>query len=147
MLNYSNWRFCIYLYYQLDIWKEASHPNENVDIHVKAEDISKVKLILKSNGIDFTVMINDVQDAIMKEALSNQKNAFNHGYNYNKYNEYSKVCRYFAVLFHFNFLELKSVKTVNVLTYIYMYLVQENYLRQSYLSFFLFGSYSGVTSE
>lgn len=51
----------------MGIWKDASHPNENVDIHVKAEDVRKVESILKSKGISFAVMIKDLQDAIMKE--------------------------------------------------------------------------------
>ena len=109
------------MYYQLDIWKEASHPNQNVDIHVKAEDVSKVESILKRNSIAFTVMISDVQDAIIKEAFSNQKNAFNYGFDYYKYNEYSKVCKYFAILILLNLLKSKSLKTVNVLTHIYTY--------------------------
>lgn len=97
---YSDWTFCIYfciylLYHQLDIWKDASHPNENVDIHVKAEDVRKVESILKSKGISFAVMIKDLQDAIIKEARSNQKVTFENRYDYNKYNEYSKVCKRF----------------------------------------------------
>lgn len=114
------------MYYKLDIWKEASHPNENVDIHVQAKDVSKVESILKRNGIAFTVMITDVQDAIMEEALSNQKNAFNYGFNYNKYNEYSKVCRYFAILILLNLLKSKSLKTMNALMYTCTYLFQKN---------------------
>ena len=110
----------------MDIWKAASHPNENVDIHVQAEDVPKVESILKRNGIAFTVMISDVQDAIMEEALSNQKNAFNYGFDYNKYNEYSKVCKHFAILIPLNLLKLKSLKTVNALTYTCTFLLQKN---------------------
>lgn len=110
----------------MDIWKESSHPNENVDIHVQAEDVPKVESILKRNGIAFTVMISDVQDAIMEEALSNQKNAFNYGFDYNKYNEYSKVCKHFAILIPLNLLKLKSLKTVNALTYTCTFLLQKN---------------------
>ena len=77
----------------MDIWKDASHPNENVDIHVKKEDVRRAESILKSKGISFTVMIKDLQDAIMKEARSNQKVTFENRYDYNKYNEYSKVCK------------------------------------------------------
>ena len=79
----------------MGIWKDASHPNENVDIHVKAEDVRKVESILKSKGISFAVMIKDLQDAIMKEARSNQKVTFENRYDYNKCNEYSKVCKRF----------------------------------------------------
>lgn len=98
---YSDWTFCIYfciylLYHQLDIWKDASHPNENVDIHVKKEEVRRAESILKSKGISFTVMIKDLQDAIMKEARSNQKVTFENRYDYNKYNEYSKVCKRFV---------------------------------------------------
>ena len=110
----------------MDIWKESSHPNENVDIHVQAEDVPKVESILKRNGIAFTVMISDVQDAIMEEALSNQKNTFNYGFDYNKYNEYSKVCKHFAILIPLNLLKLKSLKTVNALTYTCTFLLQKN---------------------
>ena len=93
----------ILLYHQLDVWKETSHPYENVDIHVKAKHVLNMELILRSSGIDFTVMIKDVQEAIMEETLSNQKLPTCYGYNYNRYNEYWKVWKYFLILIFLNF--------------------------------------------
>ena len=101
----------ILLYHQLDVWKETSHPYENVDIHVKAKHVLNMELILRSSGIDFTVMIKDVQEAIMEETLSNQKLPTCYGYNYNRYNEYWKVWKYFLILIFLNFFRFNFFMT------------------------------------
>jgi len=76
---------------ELDIWRDVSHPGANVDVHIKASDVTNVKEMLTKNNIKFSLMIDDLQQIVDEEQISNQKNAYAFGFDYNKYNPYSSI--------------------------------------------------------
>ncbi|XP_057306237.1 carboxypeptidase B-like [Hydractinia symbiolongicarpus] len=76
---------------ELDVWREPGAAGNPVDIHIKAYDLGSVKSMLKEKDISFKVMMNDVGDAVEEERLSNQKNAFFSGFDYNQYNTYENI--------------------------------------------------------
>jgi len=76
---------------EIDIWRDVSHPGENVDVHIKASDVTNVKEMLTKNSIEFSLMIEDLQQVVNEEQISNQKNAYSSGFDYNRYNNYDDI--------------------------------------------------------
>uniref|UniRef100_A0A8C4XA81 Carboxypeptidase A1 n=1 Tax=Erpetoichthys calabaricus TaxID=27687 RepID=A0A8C4XA81_ERPCA len=52
---------------QLDVWREAVKPEDSMDIHVPHGSLQTVKAFLESNGISYSVMIEDVQSVVNHE--------------------------------------------------------------------------------
>jgi len=76
---------------ELDIWRDVSHPGANVDVHIKASDVNNVKEMLTKNNIKFSLMIDNLQQVVDEEQMSNQKNAFASGFDYYRYNTYDDI--------------------------------------------------------
>lgn len=70
---------------------EPFAPGEYCDVHVNAVDLKDVRTMLMKYNIGYKVLINDVEDAVQEEYISNIKNAFSGGFSYDKYNTYSEV--------------------------------------------------------
>ena len=70
---------------------EPFAPGEYCDVHVNAADLNDVTTMLMKYNIAYKVLINDVEDAVQEEYMSNIKNAFFGGFSYDKYNTYSEV--------------------------------------------------------
>ncbi|XP_068759283.1 carboxypeptidase B-like [Montipora capricornis] len=51
---------------EIDFWKEPSHIHQPVDILISDKDFSTLSSLLKSDGIEFKVYINDVQKLIKR---------------------------------------------------------------------------------
>lgn len=75
----------------LDVWAEPSAPGHNVDVHVHKSNVDDVRAMLEKNNIAFGIMINDVEDLLNEEEVSNQKNAFYGSFDYNKYNQWTDI--------------------------------------------------------
>ena len=76
---------------QLDAWVEPSAVGRKVDLHVPRAKLTSCKKMLEKNGIEFTSMVNDLEDLLNQEKQSNQKNAFASYFDYDKYNQWSEV--------------------------------------------------------
>jgi len=76
---------------ELDIWRDVSHPGANVDVHIKASDVTNVKEMLTKNNIKFSLMIDNLQQVVDEEQMSNQKNAYASGFDYDIYNNYFDI--------------------------------------------------------
>ena len=70
---------------------EPFAPGQYCDVRVNAEDLKDVRTMLMKYNIAYKVLINDVEDAVEEEYMSNIKNAFFGGFSYDKYNTYSEV--------------------------------------------------------
>jgi len=75
----------------VDLWSEPSAPRHNVDVRVPTFLIRDFEIVLKKEGLNFEVMIEDVENAIQAQEESNLPNAFAWGFDYEKYNSYSDI--------------------------------------------------------
>lgn len=55
--------------FQLDFWKSPSVPRQTVHVRVPFASIQDVKVFLESQGITYSIMIEDVQVSFQKAAL------------------------------------------------------------------------------
>ncbi|XP_043916390.1 carboxypeptidase B-like [Protopterus annectens] len=82
---------------QLDFWKPESSsqisPNMVVDFHAAVDEASFVQYFLRKSGIEYEVLIDDLQMAIEKQ-LDSQYSGYNHSYE--KYNTWDKVVAWTA---------------------------------------------------
>lgn len=82
---------------QLDFWTPDSpsqiSPNMVVDFHAAAEDISYIQDFLKKSGMEYEVLIEDLQMAIQRQ-LDNQYSGYKHSYE--KYNTWDQVAAWTA---------------------------------------------------
>ena len=81
----------------MDAWVEPSAVGHKVDLHVPKNKLTSCKKMLKKNGIEFSSMVDDLEDLLNEEERSNQKNAFASYYNYEKYNTWSEVTKKYIV--------------------------------------------------
>ena len=81
----------IFVWIQLDVWKEPSAPGHVVDIHMPKDKISSFEKLLTAHGMSYRIMVPDVEDLLNEEELSNMKNSFYSSYDYTKYNQWSEV--------------------------------------------------------
>jgi murein tripeptide amidase MpaA len=58
--------------FQLDWWKEITYPGRNADVRVQAGDLLSVKTVLKESGIQWRVMVEDIEKAMGNEQFSAQ---------------------------------------------------------------------------
>jgi len=75
----------------VDKWSEPSAVGHNVDVRVPAYLIEEFETRIKSEGLSYEVMIDDVENAIQAQEESNKPNAFAWGFDYTKYNSYSDI--------------------------------------------------------
>ena len=69
-----------------------SKPGENVDVHVRSFDVLRIKKTLENMGINYTVMIENLQSVLKQEQESMApNNGYFSRFNYEKYNPYSAV--------------------------------------------------------
>lgn len=69
-----------------------SKPGDNVDVHVRSFDIPRIKKTLENMGINYTVMIENLQSVLEEEQESMApNNGYFSRFNYEKYNPYSSV--------------------------------------------------------
>ena len=54
----------IRLLIQLDWWKEITYPGRYADVRVQAGDLFTVKTLLKESGIEWRVMVEDIEKAM-----------------------------------------------------------------------------------
>lgn len=76
---------------RIDVWKEPSHVNEFIDIHIFAHDVEEVKKYLTEAKLKFEITIEDLEKVVQEEALSNHNFAFAGSYNYYAYNRYDDI--------------------------------------------------------
>jgi len=70
----------------LDVWQEPSRVGHNVDVHVPAKMTSEFEGFLTSIGVEFSLMIKDLEYAMEEEEASNLK--YGWGFDYERYNTY-----------------------------------------------------------
>uniref|UniRef100_W5NF05 Carboxypeptidase A1 n=1 Tax=Lepisosteus oculatus TaxID=7918 RepID=W5NF05_LEPOC len=58
---------------QLEFWKEPRHPDLPIDVHVPFASLQAVKVFLESNSISYTVMVKDLQQALLDEEQHQMK--------------------------------------------------------------------------
>lgn len=76
----------------IDVWTEPSAVGNNVDVRVPASLQPEFEQILKTQGFNYKLMIEDVELAVAAEEASNAPdNAFAGGFNYQKYNSYDSI--------------------------------------------------------
>ena len=73
----------------MDVWKEPSKVGGSIDIHVSARDVEEVKKALAK--FTYKIIIDDLEQLVAAEAISNAPNAFSSSYDYNRYNQYPQV--------------------------------------------------------
>ncbi|XP_042324871.1 carboxypeptidase A1-like [Sceloporus undulatus] len=54
---------------QLDFWRDPSHPEIPIDVRVPFSSLQGVKVFLESNGIQYSIMIEDLQSLVDEEKL------------------------------------------------------------------------------
>jgi len=74
---------------KLDVWREPNDAGQPCDVQVHSGDLQDATEMLHRNNIPYKVLIADVEDAVTEETLSNMKNAFFGGFDYERYNSYS----------------------------------------------------------
>ncbi|KAJ7370290.1 corticosteroid- binding protein [Desmophyllum pertusum] len=72
---------------KIDFWKEPGHLFQPVDIQVSEEDLIILSSLLKSDGIEFKVQIDDVQKLIKEELETRGARAGSWHSQYHKLNE------------------------------------------------------------
>lgn len=55
--------------FQLDFWKSPTIPRQTVHVRVPFASIQAVKVFLESQGIAYSIMIEDVQVSVQRTAL------------------------------------------------------------------------------
>merc|ERR1712168_927895 len=75
----------------VDVWQAPSHVGGNVDVRVPSYLIAEFEKLLKEGNLDFEVMIENVERAVLAQEESNQPNAFWGGFDYNRYNTYDAI--------------------------------------------------------
>uniref|UniRef100_A0A3Q1ETL5 Carboxypeptidase activation peptide domain-containing protein n=1 Tax=Acanthochromis polyacanthus TaxID=80966 RepID=A0A3Q1ETL5_9TELE len=51
----------IYVFFQLDFWKEVTHVTTPVDVRVPFHSLQSVKIYLETQDIEYSIMIEDLQ--------------------------------------------------------------------------------------
>ncbi|XP_053112232.1 carboxypeptidase A1-like [Hemicordylus capensis] len=54
---------------ELDFWRAPIHPEVPIDVHVPFASLQGVKVFLESNGIHYSIMIEDLQSLVDEEEL------------------------------------------------------------------------------
>merc|ERR1712215_54164 len=75
----------------VDVWQAPSHVGGNGDVRVPSYLIAEFEKLLKEGNLDFEVMIENVERAVLAQEESNQPNAFWGGFDYNRYNTYDAI--------------------------------------------------------
>ncbi|XP_040269365.1 carboxypeptidase A2-like [Bufo bufo] len=82
---------------QLDFWTNPSNPEIPVDVRVPFESLQSVKIYLESNKIDYSIMIEDLQEVInaeKQEMISSERKERNSGaFNYGAYHTLDNLYR------------------------------------------------------
>ncbi|XP_063782820.1 carboxypeptidase A2-like [Pseudophryne corroboree] len=82
---------------QLDFWREPSSTNIPVDVRVPIESFQSVKVYLESNNIEYSVMIEDLQEVINAEKqemeLNERKERNSGAFNYGAYHTLDNIYR------------------------------------------------------
>jgi len=73
----------------LDVWQEPSRVGHNVDVHVPAKMTSEFEGFLNRIGVDFSLMIDNLEFALEEEEASNL--AYGWGFDYERYNNYDDI--------------------------------------------------------
>ncbi|XP_047417946.1 carboxypeptidase A2 [Sciurus carolinensis] len=79
---------------QLDFWKSPTAPGETAHIRVPFVSIPAVKVFLESQGITYSIMIEDVQvllDQEKEEMLFNQRRERNGNFNFGAYHTLEEI--------------------------------------------------------
>ncbi|CAB3980440.1 carboxypeptidase B-like [Paramuricea clavata] len=72
----------------VDFWQAPSQVGRNVDIYVHEQDLSTVVDLLKKFTLNYTVLIDDVESAVVNE---NPPKSRAGGFQYNRYNTLSQI--------------------------------------------------------
>ncbi|EDM15255.1 carboxypeptidase A2 (pancreatic) (predicted), isoform CRA_b [Rattus norvegicus] len=79
---------------ELDFWKSPTIPGETVHVRVPFASIQAVKVFLESQGIDYSIMIEDVQvllDQEREEMLFNQQRERGGNFNFEAYHTLEEI--------------------------------------------------------
>ncbi|XP_037369050.1 carboxypeptidase A2 [Talpa occidentalis] len=79
---------------QLDFWKSPTTPGETAHVRVPFVSLQAVKVFLESQGIDYSIMIKDVQALLDKEneeMLFNQRRERNGNFNFGAYHTFEEI--------------------------------------------------------
>jgi len=75
----------------VDMWSEPSAAEHNVDVRVPADLLTEFEEVLKKQGLDYEVMIENVENAILAQEASNVASPYAFGFSYERYNSYSDI--------------------------------------------------------
>ncbi|KAM9650950.1 carboxypeptidase A2 [Trichechus inunguis] len=79
---------------QLDFWKSATTPGQTAHVRVPSVSVQAVKVFLESQGIAYSIMIEDVQvllDKENEEMLFNQRTERNSNFNFGAYHSLEEI--------------------------------------------------------
>ncbi|NXS72303.1 CBPA2 Carboxypeptidase, partial [Pandion haliaetus] len=80
---------------ELDFWINPSTPALPVDVRIPANSVQAVKAFLESHGIQYSILIEDLQVVLDKEkqdmACSQQKDRSSNSFNYGTYNSLDSI--------------------------------------------------------
>ncbi|XP_004677099.1 PREDICTED: carboxypeptidase A2 [Condylura cristata] len=79
---------------QLDFWKSPTTPKETAHVRVPFVSLQAVKVFLEAQGIDYSVMIRDVQALLDKEnedMLLNQRRERSGSFNFGAYHTFEEI--------------------------------------------------------
>jgi len=74
----------------LDVWAEPSRVGQNVDVHVPAKQTEEFEGFLNSIGVEYSLMIDNLEFALEEEEASNLQYWWG-GFDYNRYNTYDDI--------------------------------------------------------
>ncbi|KFZ54035.1 Carboxypeptidase A1, partial [Antrostomus carolinensis] len=80
---------------ELDFWTHPSTPALPVDMRIPSNSVQAVKAFLESHGIEYSILIKDLQVVLDKEkqdmASSQQRERSRNGFNYGTYNSLDSI--------------------------------------------------------
>ncbi|KFU98457.1 Carboxypeptidase A1, partial [Tauraco erythrolophus] len=82
-------------HFELDFWINPSTPARPVDVRIPTNCVQAVKAFLESHGIEYSVLIEDLQVVLDKEkqdmACSQQRDRSRNTFNYGTYNSLDSI--------------------------------------------------------
>lgn len=76
---------------KLDVWRRSSNIKYPIDIHIKRIDFDAVSKALTSNGVNFKVIIHDLEKRVKAEENDLKHTSYSNGFNYETYNRYDAI--------------------------------------------------------
>jgi len=75
----------------IDFWTEASAPGKPVDVHIPVGAVDSIEQKLKTFGVQYSVLIDDLEREVANEEKDLKVRTFSNGFNYYTYNRLDAI--------------------------------------------------------